>query len=129
MINSIAKSAVGTIFLNKQSINDLFRISTLDFNTTSLAEHLPIFEKKAGKNKPMKLDLTFKDVDILIGQYYTNLIMTFNMGICFKLDGHNNKCLIRDTLPMVTSMNLEADDDILMINILNLKLDVRAHKN
>ena len=128
MINTLAKSPLGMVFLNKESINNLFKVSTLEFNTTSLAEHLPIFQTKVGKNKPMKMDLTFSDVKVLLGQYDTNLIMTFEMGICFKLDGSHNKCLIHDTLPMVTSMNMEADDDILMINLLNLKLDIN-HKN
>lgn len=128
MINSLAKSPLGKIFLNKESINELFKVSTLEFDTTSLKEHLPIFETKVGKHRPMKMDLSFSDVKVLLGQYDTNLIMTFDMSICFKLDGAHNKCLIKDTLPMVTSMNMEADDDILMINLLNLKLDI-THKN
>ena len=99
MINSVAKSQMGKVFLTKESINELFKVSTLNFNTTSLAEHLPIFEKKVGKNKPMKLDLSFKDIKVLIGQYDTNLIFTYNMQICFKLDSLtskkvHNKCLI-----------------------------------
>lgn len=128
MINSIAKSQIGKIFLNKESINELFKISTLEFDSTSLAEHLPMFEKVVGKHKPMKMDLSFENIKVLFGQYDTNVILTYDMGICFKLDGHNQHCLIQDELPMVTSMNMEADDDILMINLLNHKLDI-THKN
>lgn len=128
MINSVVQSPIGQVYLNKESINNLFKLktTTLEFDSTSLAEHLPIFESKIGKNKPMKMDLSFKDVEVLIGQYDSHLIFTYNVGICFKLDGfHNAKCLIADTIPMVTTLNMEADDDILMIKILKLNLDFK----
>jgi hypothetical protein len=128
MINSVIQSPIGQVYLNKESINNLFKlkVTTLEFDSTSLAHQLPIFESKIGKNKPLKMDLSFKDVEVLIGQYDSHLIFTYNMGICFKLDGvHNAKCLIKDTIPMVTALNMEADDDILMIKILNLNYDFK----
>jgi hypothetical protein len=34
------------------------------FNTTSLAEHVPLFEKKLGKNIPLHAILAVKDINV-----------------------------------------------------------------
>lgn len=89
MANAFAKSEIGHIMLNKDKLNKMFsryKMKELKFDTTSIKKHLPLFEYKMGKNKPLHVDLSFKDVNVLIGQYDTDLIFEYTMCLDFKPD-------------------------------------------
>ena len=63
-----------------------------------------------------------KDVNVLFGQYDTDMILEFTA--CMQFSDFGNKELMYDEVKMILSMNIEADDDILFIKILNLKHDI-----
>jgi hypothetical protein len=63
--NQLAKSRIGKVKMDKALNNKFWGTGNqLNFNTTSLAPHLPLFEKKLGSNRPLAFDLTFKDFKI-----------------------------------------------------------------
>lgn len=63
--NQIAKSKIGKITLDKEKVNKFWGTgNALSFNTSSLSPHLPLFEKKLGANKPLKVDLNFRDFKV-----------------------------------------------------------------
>ena len=39
----------------------------IQFDTTSIAKHIPLFEDKLGVNIPLKMDLSFKKIGIMFG--------------------------------------------------------------
>ena len=63
VLNKIAQSNIGTIYLDTQSINEFAYDGHFgSFDTTSLGKHLPLFEDKLGSNKELKIKLSFKDI-------------------------------------------------------------------
>ena len=94
----------------------------LKFTTTSMKKHLPIFEERLGKNRPLKWEIDFRDVKVLFGQYDSDMILEYTMSVRFTLDQKDSLDLFYDELSMITSLNLEADNDVLYINIQNHKM-------
>lgn len=84
----------------------------------------------------MHLDLSFKDIKILYGNYDTDIIVEYTMCMDWKPDdpGANKKAkkgekgnaetMFYDEVKMVSTMMLEVTDDIMYLNILNHKLDL-----
>jgi hypothetical protein len=107
--NNVAKSHLGHIELNTQSVRDLWGDQSMNFTTTSLGKHFPILQKKLGKNRPLKGHTFFKDIDIIFGSYDTDIIASYT--VCFELSLENGDEIIYDELKMVTSAKVHADDD------------------
>jgi len=65
----VAKSEIGTVSLNKYTIGELFNNPkmNIEFDTTSIAKNIPLFEDKLGENVPLKMDLNFKNINIMFG--------------------------------------------------------------
>ena len=65
--NQMAKSEIGTVVLNAESISALFNHPDLksEFSSTSIAKHMPLFKDKVGAKVPLKMTLNFKDINIL----------------------------------------------------------------
>lgn len=95
-------------------------MSHLKFDTSYIAPQIPIFEEKLGENIPLQLYLHMKDVNVLFGQFDTDVILEYTL--CMEwLSTHE---LMYDELKMITSMNVESENDILYITLLNHKLDI-----
>ena len=100
----------------------MFGEHNLKFTTTSMKKHLPIFEERLGKNRPLKWEIDFKDAKVLFGQFDSDMILEYTMAVSFSLDQKDGLELFYDELNMVTSLNLEAENDLLQIEIQNHKL-------
>jgi hypothetical protein len=73
--------------MNRDKVNKFWGTgNALNFNTSSLSPHLPLFEKKLGKNKPLKVDLNFRDFKVQFGKMGTDVIMQYTMGFAVALD-------------------------------------------
>jgi len=84
------------------------------------------------------LELGFKDPTIMFGQFDTDLIFEYTLKMKFKLDqeeddseysygySQQNPELLYDEVRMISTMNIEADDDILYIDLLSHKLDMNS---
>jgi len=124
MMETISKSKIGKLFINKQHLRDLFNDQELEFDSTSVESMLPIFQDKVGSEKPLKLELGYSNPQIMFGQYDTDLIFTFTLKYKFILDlpaaslkKGMKKELIYDEVKMIFSTNVRADDDVLFMNI------------
>ena len=87
MANAIARSDVGKIMINKDKIKKMlssYRLSDYLFTTTSIKKYIPIFENKLGKNMDLHLDLSFKYINVLFGQYDTHIILEYTVCLDFK---------------------------------------------
>lgn len=126
MANSLARSNIGHVHLNKEKLTKLFNKPDLDveFNSSSIAKHIPMFQEKIGSNQPLKLELSFKDVSIKFGQFDTDVVMEYTMGLDFALDQKDSESLFKDELKMITSFNMQTVDDKMMINVLMHKMNI-----
>lgn len=115
--NSMARSRIGRVYLTEDKINKLFQEHDFKFTTTSMKKHLPIFEQRLGKNRPMKWELDFKDIKVMFGQYDSDIIIDYTLLVRFTLDQSDSLELFYDEVNMVTSMNMEATNDVLFIDI------------
>ena len=66
-LNSMAGSNIGYVNLNEKRLNQFFGVNNLKFDTSSFAKHIPIFKQKIGPNKPLKLEVSMRDIDVKLG--------------------------------------------------------------
>lgn len=64
---------------------------------------------------PLEMEMYFKNISIMFGQYDTDVIIEGTMG--FDLD------FLGDEFGFLMSMDINAKNDIAFPNLLNLKLD------
>jgi hypothetical protein len=95
-----------------------------------------LFYEKLGKNYKLRLDLSFKDIKVIYGQYDTDLIFEYTMVMDWKPDdaaaGRSHKqgekggieTVFYDEFKMVTTAMLDVQEDIGYLNVLNHKLDL-----
>ena len=90
--NSMANSAIGRTYLDKARINKAFKTTNLEFDTSSMKQFLPIFERKVGPNAPLELEIDMKDIKVLFGQYDSNVIIDYQLNYRFykKVYGKNS---------------------------------------
>ena len=63
-----------------------------------------------------------KDVKVLFGQFDTDMI--FEYTLCMSWFDSKKLELMYDELKMISSMDMEAENDIMFIKLLNHKLDI-----
>ena len=85
---------------------------------------MPIFKNKIGPNKMMKIATSYKDINVMLGQFDVDTIIEYTLCIAFYQDDSKQKELLYDELKMVTSFNMKIDNDVAFITILNNKLDL-----
>ena len=98
----------------------------LEFNTSSIASQLPIFEELVGENVPLKLTLHWKDISVLFGQYDTDIILEYTVCMGWKADLLGSRIFLFDELRMITTLDLKMENDQINIEILNHKLDLSS---
>lgn len=65
--NTMASSAIGMIDLDTKSLRTLLNLPHFHFNTTTVAQQIPIFQEKLGDDVPLQLTLSYKDINVLFG--------------------------------------------------------------
>ena len=53
--DSVTRSPIGKLELDETRMNQLFERNDIKLDSTSIAEHIPIFQDKYGKKKPLKI--------------------------------------------------------------------------
>lgn len=119
--NNVAKSHLGHITLNKQTVSDLWEDPNVnDFTTSTIGKHFPILIKKLGKNKPLHGYVTFKDFNVIFGSFDTDVIASYTVAFALYLE--NGKEVIYDELKMVTSAKVRSENDVVYVTLLKNKL-------
>ena len=67
LFNSVAMSPIGHLELDENATNTLFNVTDIKTDTTSIAAHIPLFQKKIGPNKPLTAKLDFSDIKVTLG--------------------------------------------------------------
>ena len=86
-------------------------MNNLNFTSTSLNQYLPIFEQKIGKNVPLK------DLNVIFGKFDSDIIVEYSASYAVW-EEISQKMLILDEIPMITSMNMKMDDDVVYLDVL-----------
>ena len=92
-------------------------MNNLNFTSTSLNQHLPIFEQKIGKNVPLKARIILKDLNVIFGKFDSDIIVEYSASYAVW-EEISKKMLILDEIPMITSMNMKMDDDVVYLDVL-----------
>ena len=92
-------------------------MNNLNFTSTSLNQHLPIFEQKIGKNIPLKARIILKDLNVIFGKFDSDIIVEYSASYAVW-EEISQKMLILDEIPMITSMNMKMDDDVVYLDVL-----------
>jgi len=141
MANAFAESEIGTIRLTGEKLSKMFQGFTrkqlnIPFTSTSLKQHIPMFYEKLGRDYKLRLDLSFKDLKVVFGQFDTDLIFEYTMCMNWLPDdaGASDQgprgeqgsleTIFYDEFRMVTTAMLEVTEDVGYLNVLNHKLDL-----
>jgi hypothetical protein len=62
----------------------------------------------------------------MFGQFDTDVVIEYQINLGF-MDDNTGEELLYDEIRMVTSADIEAQNDIVMINLLNNKIDTASH--
>jgi hypothetical protein len=127
IFNQISKSPIGKISLNTKKFNQLFKVEDYSLNTTSIASHIKIFERVAGRNKPMTADLSFEQIKISFGKGPADAVMEYEMCIRFGLDDATKTELLYDCQHIVTAATVSADNDIFHLNLLEHRVSMEGN--
>ena len=78
---------------------------------------MPIFEQKIGKNVPLKARIILKDLNVIFGKFDSDIIVEYSASYAVW-EEISQKMLILNEIPMITSMNMKMDDDVVYLNVL-----------
>ena len=95
----------------------------LGFDTTTFAKHIPMFEGKLGKNKPMMMKLTFKEIEMKFANNDTDISFAYLMSYKLYLEEDPKTMIFEDEIPMFTSFKVYMEDDVLYPKIIKHKLN------
>lgn len=92
-------------------------------NTDTFGAQISAIKRKyANKGAlPMRSTLSFKNFNILAGQFDTDLIFSFTLQLGLYIEGGVE--LIYDELKMVVSANINSQNDMVFPTIINLKIE------
>ena len=87
------------------------------------------------------MDLSFKEITVLYGQYDTNVIVEYTVCLDFKPDDPasykkgkptddkkgNSETVFYDELHLISTFEIDVKDDLMQIKILQHKLDMQKY--
>jgi len=125
-LKSFAASDIGLVYINKQKANEMLGMDHLEFDTTFLAPHIPLFQEKMGADVPLHLDVSIKNPVVLFGQFDTDVIIEYTACMSWRADLLGATEVLYDELRMITSFDMKQENDINYIKLLNHKLDINS---
>ena len=93
----------------------------MEFSTDSMKEHFPVLYDKIGGSKDLNMELSWKDVRVLLGNYDADVILEYTMQL--TLFEHETIELIYDEFRVITAVDFWTESDILHAHFINWKLD------
>lgn len=128
-MNQFAKSRIGTIVVDDVTVNEFWQNDdvTYKFDTSSLQEHFPVLEHKIGPNKPLEIELTFKDITVEFAKANSDIQMNMTLGFNVSYyEGEGDLKVLRhaiyDENPVTTTLNAFIDQDFFYFALLEVKL-------
>ena len=104
----------------------------MGLNTDDVAAHLPIFKEKLGHGSPknLRIVLGWENIHLLFGQLDSDVVLEYTLAVQFLVDGPGGQELLYDKIQMVSSANIETNNDKIKVDILNMKPDpTGSHMN
>lgn len=120
--NQFAKSDLAHYNVNEVRFNQMFMSEGIKLDTSSLSQHIKIFEEKMGPNQPMRFDVKFKDFAVQFGEFDVDIFAEYTMMVGFYLDVEGAQELMYDEFRFQTAMNIRAENDIVHIDLTENKL-------
>ena len=78
-----------------------------------------------GPNKPLHVNLTFRDFRIAFGKMDANILLNYTMGMHVAVDGIGHEGVVFiDEFPILTTANVILDDDVAYISMLEHRLNI-----
>lgn len=100
----------------------------MSFNSSSGKVHFPFLERKLGPNKPLKLDLAFRNFTVELNQFETDVTLNYIVDVNLSIES-SEAILLSDSYELTTSLNLAIKDGKayfkLIENILNFEGDTK----
>jgi len=104
----------------------MFQVEGYKLNTTSMAQHIKIFEEKLGANKPLKFDAYFKDISVQFGKYDVDAIFDYTLCFSAKMDLLGAQELMFDCIVMSTAANIKSENQVMHMNIVEHKVNLNT---
>lgn len=67
LLNSMVMSPIGLLNLNETKTNELFNVTGIKTDSSSIAPHIPLFQKKIGPNKPLRAKIEAEHFTVTFG--------------------------------------------------------------
>ena len=125
MVNAISQSPMGLITLNTEKMNALFFRNDLVFDTKTLEPIIPIFYEKLNKTSEMEVKFHMREVST----HFSNEGIEFKYTLCMSWNTHGYggaRHLLYDEVKMITTLDMDTENDIMFINLLSHKLDLSS---
>jgi hypothetical protein len=58
----------------------------MNLDTTAYKKYIPLFYEKLGPNKPLRVEISFKDINIKFNEYSVDVEMEFTLCMAYYLD-------------------------------------------
>lgn len=126
ILSKVAQSEIGKFYVTEEKFNKMFRVEGYKLNTTSIGQHIKIFEEKIGSDKPLKASIEFKDIKVSFGKFDVDAIFDYTMCFSIKMDLLGARELMYDCIVMTTAANIKADNDIMHINLIEHKVNLNT---
>lgn len=129
-LNKYYSSELGKVHLDSKSVKAFaYDGSATEFTTSSLSNHLPLFENKMGKNKPLKMDLGFRDFGLDFWHEdvdgFVDIAVTYTMDMEVSADDIGFEGVVfRDEFRMYSTMNAQVDRDRVYLYMFENELDL-----
>jgi hypothetical protein len=121
--NQLADTPLMQLDLNEDRWNQMFGVDDFKFDTSSLATMLPIFKDKLGSDVPLKLKVSFKDIEILLGRE-VDVRVDFMMCYSIQMDLLGSHPEMEDCIDMVAAGNMHTSNDDVFIDLQELRADL-----
>ena len=86
IMQAFGNSEIGKLNLNQDKMNELFERDDIVLTSTALADQLPIFKEKLGEDQPLRVELSFDNMQVNYGINNNDVNVAYTMKIGFHLD-------------------------------------------
>jgi hypothetical protein len=98
------------------------------FDSLTLSHDMPILHEKLKSNKPLKMELSFKNMKVMFGENDNNVALDYIATISLTSDSAPGTLgainILYDEIPMFVSMNMKTQKDDMLLYFTELRLDM-----
>jgi len=129
-LNKYFSSELGKIFIDTNTAREFaYDGAVTEFTTSTLANHIPLFENKMGADKPLKMNLSFRDFWLDFwhedADGFVDIAVTYTMEMAIAADDIGYEGVVfRDEFRLYSTMNAQVDRDKVYLYMFENELDV-----